>query len=506
MPTGDAPESGLRIRDLRKSYADVSVLRGVDLRTGSGQVHALLGPNGAGKSTLIKCLSGGTTPTSGEIHLDGEALVELTPRRAAAAGVAVVHQHLSLVDTLSVTDNLFLGQEDVRFGLTRRRAQQREARALLDRFGIDVDERDTVGNLPMGVKQLIEIAKAWHRSEVKLLILDEPTASLSEAETNRLFAEVTRLRDAGATIIYTTHRLPEVFEIADAVTVLRDGVVVLSGGVRALSTDELVSAISAGGVRSERRVSRSTGENVMLEGQALEGRNFGPIDFAVHAGEIVGLYGVLGSGRTSILETIAGRFPTTGGSLSLAAHHVRANGPRARISDGVMLVPADRARQALWSELDAASNILLPSMSRLARYGLRSSKRERREFHRLAEQVDLQPLAFSRPGGQFSGGNQQKLVIARWLGRSRELRVLLLDELTQGVDVGARRKIYETLYALAAEGVAVLFASTDAAEVALVADRALVIDRGVVRGELADDELTEENLIRQTHQFVGATQ
>lgn len=503
MPFGERSERSLLVTDLRKKYADVSVLRGVDLHAGAGQVHALLGPNGAGKSTLIKCLSGGTTPTSGEIRLDGEVLTDLSPRKAATAGVAVVHQHLSLVDTLSVTDNLFLGQEDTRFGITRRRAQRRESRALLDRFGIEVEASATVGDLPMGVKQLIEIAKAWHRSEVKLLILDEPTASLSETETNRLFEEVNRLRDAGAKIIYTTHRLPEVFEIADAVTVLRDGATVLSGDVRSVSPGELVSAISAGGAHSERRLSRSTTDQVVLEGHSLGGRNFGPVDIAVRAGEIVGLYGVLGSGRTSILETIAGRFPVSCGSLSLDGKPVRTKGPRARIEDGVMLVPADRARQALWSELDAGSNIVLPSMSQLARFGLRRVGRERREFHRLAEQVDLQPRTVSRLGGQFSGGNQQKLIIARWLGRSAELRVLLLDELTQGVDVGARRKIYETLYALAAEGVAVLFASTDASEVALVADRALVIDRGTVHCELSDDDLTEENLIRQTHQFVG---
>ncbi|NJC71974.1 sugar ABC transporter ATP-binding protein [Planosporangium thailandense] len=494
----------LQMVGIEKSYSGFRVLRGVDLSVAPGEVHALLGPNGAGKSTLIKCIAGAINPEAGSIRLDDAPVEDLTPTRAFELGIAVIHQHLSLVDVLSVTDNLFMGHELRRGPLINRRAQRRVARELLDQFGIDVPLDAKVGTLPIGTKQLLEIAKAWHRTDVKVIVLDEPTASLSESETQRLFAEVARMKQRGARIIYTTHRLGEVFRIADRVTVLRDGMVTLQEPVASLVPQRLVAAISGGNEEAAGKRTATAGE-VVLDVDQLAGPRFGPVSLQARRGEILGLYGVLGSGRTSLLETLAGRFRPSAGQVTVNGTRVAVTSPARVQRAGVALVPSDRQRQALWATRSASDNLLLPSFGRLAAGALRRPGRERGLFQRTATALDLQPPDARRAGGAFSGGNQQKLVLGRWLARIDELSVLLLDEPTQGVDVGARRKIYDVCRELTERGVAVVFASTDADEVAALADRALVIDAGRVIAELAGDEITEKSLLDHAHQFTGVT-
>ena len=479
------------------------VLGGVDLTVCPGQVHALLGANGAGKSTLIKCLAGVVPFDGGTIELVGTPLEGLTPSKAFAQGIAVIHQHLSLIDVLTVVDNLFLGQEKTTGGLINRRVQRREARELLDRFQINVDLDARVGSLPMGTKQLIEIAKVWHHTDVRVLVLDEPTAPLSRSETRRLFAEVDRMRKFGARIIYTTHRLAEVFGLADEVTVLRDGQVILHDQTSAVTSGDLVASISGGLAAATRRPASRVGAPV-LTCSGLQGPRFGPIDLQVRAGEIVGLYGVLGSGRSSFLETLAGHLSADSGRVLVDDTPVPAGPPARKLRAGIALVPADRHRQAMWSTRAASDNILLPSLGRLSKFGLRSFAAERRAFEETATTVDLRPKDPRVRAFELSGGNQQKLVLARWLALADDLRLLLLDEPTQGVDVGARRKIYETCQALADQGLGVLFASTDAEEVSVLADRALVVDDGSVVAEFKGAELTERNLIERAHQFTGS--
>ncbi|WP_283136301.1 sugar ABC transporter ATP-binding protein [Rhizohabitans arisaemae] len=496
----------LGIRDLVKGYGTFTVLSGVDLDIAPGEVHALLGPNGAGKSTLIKCIGGVTVPDSGQITLDGVPLQNMTPARAFESGIATIHQHLSLIDVLTVTENLFLGQESRIAGLVDRRRQRRVTEELLERFGLTLDPNTRVGDLPVGTKQLLEIAKAWHRTAVRVLILDEPTASLSESETERLFAEVARMKERGVRIIYTTHRLGEVFRIADRVTVLRDGVVALSGAVADIKPERIVSVISGGTGEPTPAVERSDLGDVRLKVTGLAGPRFGPLDVEVRAGEILGLYGVLGSGRSSFLETLAGRFPATSGGFQVDGRPVaRRGGPAEALRRGVALVPSDRARQALWGTRSAADNLLLPSFAELGRLGVRNPGGERRLFADTAGKVALHPPDATRKGAAFSGGNQQKLVLGRWLARADRLAVLLLDEPTQGVDVGARRQIYQVCRDLAERGLAVVFASSDAQEVAQLAQRALVMDRGKVIAELTGDEITEATLLQNAHQLTGVT-
>ncbi|MEV4603635.1 sugar ABC transporter ATP-binding protein [Amycolatopsis sp. NPDC049253] len=495
----------LTIRGLVKGYGAATVLKGVDLDIAPGEVHALLGPNGAGKSTLIKCIGGVVTPDAGELALDGEPLGQLTPNRAFATGIATIHQHLSLIDVLSVSDNLFLGQEKTVAGVLDRAGQRRVTAELLDRFGLDVAPGTKVGGLPMGTKQLLEIAKAWHRTDVRVLILDEPTASLSESETERLFAEIAKMKAGGARIVYTTHRLGEVFRIADRVTVLRDGVVALREKVSDVAPERIVEVISGGTGAPTAPAEPADLGPIRLRLRDLAGPRFGPIDLDVRSGEILGLYGVLGSGRTSLLETLAGRYRAARGSAEVDGERSAPRTPAGAVRRGIALVPSDRLRQALWPTRNAADNLLLPSYRRLARLGLRRPGGERRLFAETARQVDLQPPDGGRKGGQFSGGNQQKLVLGRWLARAGELAVLLLDEPTQGVDVGARRQIYQVCRELAARGLAVVFASSDAQEVALLAHRAVVMDRGRLTTELTGADITESALLAEAHQFTGVT-
>ncbi|WBU37985.1 sugar ABC transporter ATP-binding protein [Homoserinibacter sp. YIM 151385] len=493
----------LTIASAAKSYGSFRVLHDIDLEVAPGEVHALLGPNGAGKSTLIKCIGGVQPFDAGDIRLDGEPLAPVSPSEAFELGIATIHQHLSLIGSLSVSDNIFLGSELRRGGLVARGEQRRRTQELLDRFGITTRPDALVSTLPVGVKQLIEIAKAWHRTDVRVLILDEPTSALAEDETLRLFVEIERMREAGARIIYTTHRLGEIYRIADRVTVVRDGGIALTGSTADVRPEQIVAAISGRDDLTAGPPSRAASGRVepLLDVRGLTGPRFGPVDLAVGAGEIVGLYGVLGSGRSSILETLAGEHRPEAGSAELAGRPLPLRrSPADAIAAKLAFVPSDRAKQALWGSLAAADNMLMPSYRALATAGLRSAADERAAFDATAERLDLQPPDPRRPGGDFSGGNQQKIVLGRWL-QDDELRLLVLDEPTQGVDVGARQKIYETCRELAASGTGVLFASSDADEVVRLADRVLVVDHGRVVAEYAGDAITEDALLRSAHEL-----
>lgn len=492
----------LSISAASKSYGSFSVLRDIALEVKPGEVHALLGPNGAGKSTLIKCIGGIQRFDEGDVTLDGQPLDAADPNEAFQAGIATIHQHLSLIDSLSVSDNIFLGQELTTGPLVNRRAQRKATQELLDQFGIPAKPSMQVGLLPVGVKQLIEIAKAWHRTSIRVLILDEPTSALTEDETLRLFAEIERIKAAGARIIYTTHRLGEIYRIADKVTVIRDGGVELSGPLAEIEPRQIVAAIAGRELAdtAQRTDHAAADGQTMLAVQGLAGPRFGPIDLDVRAGEIVGLYGVLGSGRSSFMETIVNGFRTEQGSVTVQGKTVPRSTPAAAIQSGLALVPSDRGRQALWGSLSALDNMIMPSYGALAAAGFRAGGREKRAFARTAARLELQPPDAARNGADFSGGNQQKIILGRWL-QSDSLRVLLLDEPTQGVDVGARQKIYETCRALAADGVAILFASSDADEVVALADRVAVFDNGAVVAEYTGSEITEDVLLSAAHEL-----
>ncbi|WP_430378758.1 sugar ABC transporter ATP-binding protein [Streptomyces sp. B1-3] len=541
----------LRVRGLSKSFGGVRALDGVDLTVPMGQVHALLGHNGAGKSTLIKCLGGAFPPDAGTIEVGGTSYTRLSPRESIDAGVAIIFQTLSVVDALSVTENIFLGQEWTRYGRIDRRAQEEVAAGLLERVAASCSPRDRVGELPMGQRQLVEIAKALSRSAA-VLVLDEPTAALSTAESAALAERVEDLRTQGLAIVYVTHLLSEVERLADAVTVLRDGrvthrsvgagqtrrelveaiagratqVTQVTGGVPAQvpgaggGADESAaceggaggSAASGGGRVSGRTTAEPPASTAAsgapahpsgrprLTVDGLHGPGFGPVSLTVAEGERVGLFGLIGSGRTRILESLYGARRAAGGTVRVGDRTVTSARPAEALAAGIALVPADRRRQGLFPLLGAQDNALLPSVRHLARAGIRARGAERRVFGALAEAVGLRPARPRLPAAAFSGGNQQKLVLGRWIHEARSVDVLLLDEPTQGVDVGARQEIYEVVAALAADrGTAVLFASSDPEEVVALADRCLIVAEGRIAGELSGPGLTEEALLSAIH-------
>ncbi|MFF4633382.1 sugar ABC transporter ATP-binding protein [Streptomyces griseorubiginosus] len=557
----------LRVRGLSKSFGGVRALDGVDLTVPMGQVHALLGHNGAGKSTLIKCLGGAFPPDAGTIEVGGTSYTRLSPRESIDAGVAIIFQTLSVVDALTVTENIFLGQEWTRYGRIDRRAQEEVAAGLLERVAASCSPRDRVGELPMGQRQLVEIAKALSRSAA-VLVLDEPTAALSAAESAALAERVEDLRTQGLAIVYVTHLLSEVERLADAVTVLRDGRVTHRSVGAGQTRRELVEAIAGRPTRVTRvtQVTQVTGgvpaqvpgsgggadESAACEGgaggaaaceggagwsaasgggpvsgrttaeppastaasgapahppgrprltvDALHGPGFGPVSLTVAEGERVGLFGLIGSGRTRILESLYGARRAAGGTVRVGDRTVTPARPAEALAAGIALVPADRRRQGLFPLLGAQDNALLPSVRHLARAGIRARGAERRVFGAVAEAVGLRPARPRLPAAAFSGGNQQKLVLGRWIHEARSVDVLLLDEPTQGVDVGARQEIYEVVTALAADrGTAVLFASSDPEEVVALADRCLIVAEGRIAGELSGPGLTEEALLSAIH-------
>ncbi|MER7480122.1 sugar ABC transporter ATP-binding protein [Streptomyces sp. NPDC126510] len=531
--------TNLRISGLTKSFGGVRALDGVDLTVPAGQVHALLGHNGAGKSTLIKCLGGAYPPDAGTIEVCGTPYSRLTPRESIASGVAIIFQTLSVVDALTVAENIFLGQEWTRHGRIDRRAQEEVAAGLLQRVAAKCSPRDRVGDLPMGQRQLVEIAKALSRSAA-VLVLDEPTAALSGAETDALAERVEDLRAQGLALVYVTHLLGEVERLADAVTVLRDGRVTHHATVAGRTRRELVEAIAgppAEQVRPRTESGPRTGsightpapdthhvvhapaapraghppageapraghtpDPPRLEVEALRGPGFGPVDLTVAAGERVGLFGLIGSGRTRILETLYGRRRATAGTTRVGDRTVSPARPADALAAGIALVPADRRAQGLFPTMTAQDNALLPSVQPLSRFGVRALRSERRVFGALADAVGLRPARPGLPAGAFSGGNQQKLVLGRWINEARHVEVLLLDEPTQGVDVGARQEIYRVVSTLAQErGTAVLFASSDPEEIVALADRCLIVAQGRIAGELSGAELTEQALLSAAH-------
>jgi ABC-type sugar transport system ATPase subunit len=485
---------------LTKAFGGELALDSVALEVRPGEVHALLGPNGAGKSTLIKCLSGAIKPSSGSIEVGGVRYSSLTPRESLEAGVAVIYQQFSLVPSLTVAENVFFGSELRRAQVLVRGRKQREvAQSLLERLGAPISPDTRVGDLPVASQQLVEIAKAIHRN-AELLILDEPTASLSEAEASRLMEQVKRLKEENIQILYVTHLLGEVFEVADRVTVLRDGRVSLSDSVTNLTQDDIVRAIAGDAPPLPEPSARERGP-VLLRVEDLEAEGIGPVSLSVSGGEVLGVFGLMGSGRTELLETVFGVRRMAGGRMDLLGRAFSPSGPGDSVARGVALVPAERLRQSMLPTLSTLDNLLLAGFSRLGRFGLRRGRAESERFETTARRIQLRPSRPDIPAWTLSGGNQQKLAVGRWLGAEQPVRLLMLDDPTQGIDIGAKTELFRVLQDLVSSDPerGILFTTSSPEEVVAVADRAIVLHKGSVVGELTRESLSEDRLLAMAH-------
>jgi ribose transport system ATP-binding protein len=483
---------------LRKSYGGVEVLKGVDLEVADGEIHALLGANGAGKSTLIKCLSGAIQPDSGLLMVGREKFDGFTPKSAHQAGISVIYQDLSLAASLDVADNMFLGQE-LRFGpFVRKRAQRREAEIWLRQLGTDIKPTAALSTLGNAGLQTVEIAKSL-RAKPKVLILDEPTAALSEKEAETLGHQLIELKKQKLPLLYVTHRLAEVFALADRVTVLRGGQVVLTGKVADLSRDDLVGSIAGERIVRNRPPAQATVRRTAATVRGLVAAGIGPVDFDIRAGEVLGVFGLVGSGRTELLETIFGSHRRFAGQVIFDDIAVAPGSPGDAVAAGIALVPADRLRKSLVGSLSAGENMLLSSFRKLSQLGLRRRRAERGVFDRAAVRLNLRPPRIDLEARRFSGGNQQKLVIARWLNETNACRLLMLDEPTQGVDVGARRDIYAAIRASADAGGSALVTSSEPEELVQIADRVIVLSAGRIAAILDHEHIEESRLLSLAH-------
>jgi len=511
-PAAEDPAPLLEMRDIGRSFPGVRALDGVHLTADAGEVVALLGENGAGKSTLINVLSGVFGAYDGQVLVDGEPVALHTPAEAQRLGIATIHQELNLVADMSVADNIWLGREHAQAGWVDRRTQVREAARLLQRVGLRIDPRKPVRQFRVAEQQLIEVAKALS-IDARVLIMDEPTSALADAEVRRLFDVIRTLTAQGVAVVYISHRLEELEEIADRVTVLRDGRWIGTRPMDGVSRDELIRMMVGrelgaqtpppdpqdrpepdDGPRGEEPL--LVVEDLTVRADPRAGRvALRGVGFSVRPGEVVGLAGLMGAGRTETLEAVFGAYRRhdVGGTVRLDGRPLRPRSPRHAIDRGVALVAEDRKTQSLVLGGSVRFNSSLASLRRFATGGWLRGSAERGRVHEQVRRLAVKTPGLATVVGHLSGGNQQKVVLAKWL--LTEPRVILLDEPTRGIDVGAKAEIYDVVAALAAQGVAVVVASSELPELLHMSDRIVVLCEGRVTAELEAASATQEEIL-----------
>jgi ABC-type sugar transport system ATPase subunit len=486
----------LEVRHIQKSYDGNPAVRDISFSVAAGRVLALCGENGAGKSTLMKMLSGATLPDSGDILLDGQPAAISCPADAMALGIRTVYQELSLLPHLSVAENMLLGRMPTLIlnSVIDWRAASRIARGVLEDFGFpDIDPNALVSTLSVARQQVVEIAKALVAAP-RILILDEPTAVLSIAETSALFSKIKTLTAAGTTILYISHRLEEIFEIADEVVILKDGQSELQGEIGALDQASLIRAMVGrplAAIFPERR--ERHGELVLEVSQLTRTGVFENIDLKLRAGEIVGMFGLVGSGRTEVAKAIFGAEPTDTGDIRLDGAPVRFSTPESAVRSGLAMVTEDRKGDGLALQASVLDNAGLASFGRAARFGIIDGVRRRAMVDGKVAELSIRPRGTDRPVFQLSGGNQQKVVIAKWL-LVENTKLFIFDEPTRGVDIATKVEIYQMIADLADSGVAVLLISSEMPEVLGLSDRVLIMRGGRIVAELEPSEFSMENV------------
>lgn len=507
VPVGDE-DLVVDLRDIRKSFDGVEVLRGVDLGLRRGEVHALLGGNGAGKSTLMKTLLGVHRSDSGRILIDGAEVEFATPNDSRDAGLAMVFQEFSLIPSLSVGRNILFGREPRRFGIIDDRELNRQAAEVLERMGVDLDPRAPLASLSVGYWQLTEIAKAVSKNAM-VLILDEPTATLPYHEAELLFRIIDRLKRQGVSIIYISHRMAEIARVADRLSVLRDGVCVLTANTADVSPEAVIEAIVGRqiheGISTAGRVIDRAGEPLLTVDHLRAGDKVKDVSFELRAGEILGLAGLIGSGRSELARCLFGVDRVQGGEVRLRGRSIAPRGAGAAIDAGIMLVPEDRQQQGLVQSHSVRANLLLPSLGRLRSGPLIDDRRASRLTAELIERLGVKTASPDTIVRRLSGGNQQKIVIAKWLGLKdcgHAVNVLILDEPTNGVDIATKTEIMRLVVELAEAGTGVILISSELEELLAVADRVLILRAGEVVDDLDRSQIADEQSLQLAIQGV----
>ena len=482
----------VELQGIRRAFGGVRALKGVDFTVNGGEVHALIGENGAGKSTLMRVLAGEIAPDAGKIRIGDLEQTGYTPRAAAAAGIAVIHQETALAPDLSVAENIFLGDlpRVIDWPVLNRRAA-----ALLVRLGFAIDPRATVGNLAVAHQQIVEIAKALSH-EVRVIVFDEPTAVLSTQDAERLHIIIAGLKTAGVGIVYISHRLEEVFRIADRITVMKDGQIAGLTSPAQASIDDVIRMMVGRPLAAlfPNAASRTVGAEVLRVENLTRGNRVRGVSFAVRAGEIVGLGGLVGSGRTETVRLIFGADPRDAGEVFLNGRKARIASPPGAVLAGIGLVPEDRKHQGVILDMSIRTNITMARIAPMVNLaGFIRRKLEKSLVGRLARQLRIKSASMEAPVSSLSGGNQQKVVLAKWFHAGTE--VIILDEPTRGVDVGAKTEIYALIEDLAAGGKAVLVISSEHQELFGLCDRVMVMAEGRIQGTLTRGEYTEERLL-----------
>jgi ribose transport system ATP-binding protein len=493
-----------------KRFPGVLALDNVSFTLAPGQVHALVGENGAGKSTLIKLLTGVYTPDSGEVRYAGQSVSFHRPMDAQAAGISTIYQEVNLVPRMSVASNLYLGREPRgRLGLVDYRRMRADAAALLARYGIDVDVRQPLQSLGLGAQQMVALARAVSVN-ARVVIMDEPTSSLEPREVDTLFRVVGELREQGVAIAYVSHRLDELYRICDQVTVLRDGRVVHAGPLAGLDRLRLVSLMLGRDVAEVRRHgvtqfgdshAAATAEPVLSVRNLTKRHVLSDVSFDVRPGEVTGLGGLLGSGRSETAKAVVGALPVDRGEVSVAGRPLRRLSPAAAIRAGISLLPEDRKAEGIIPDLSVRENIVLAAMPRLSRAGVVSRAEQDRVVDLFMKRLRIKAASPEQKVSELSGGNQQKVMLARWLCLNP--KILLLDEPTRGIDVGAKAEVQQLIDDLAAEGLAVVLISSDLEELVEGADRIVVLRAGAVVDELTGDDVSETQLMAAVAQHDG---
>lgn len=486
-------KSILKVDHITKKYPGVVALDDVSVEFEEGEIHALVGENGAGKSTLVKIISGAISPTEGVVEIGGEKFSSMTPQMARKKGIEIIYQEFHLVSSLSVAENLFLGNFLGNGVTINRKEMNRRTQEIFEEMKVPISPDEIVGNLTTAYMQLVEIAKAVIK-DVKFLIMDEPTAPLTNAEVEILFSIVERLKKKGVTIVYISHRLNEIFTLADRVTVMRDGHLISTRRIEETNRETMISEM-VGREVSETYPERHVipGEDV-IEVKDLCGDGVKNISFKVKAGEVLGLAGLVGAGRTETVRMIFGADKAESGEIYLRGKKLKLNSPKDAVSHGIALVPEDRKLQGVVLGLSIKDNISLPTIKKMSRGIVVDSQKEMDTVREQIKELRIKTPSEEQIVKNLSGGNQQKVVLAKWLASNAN--VLIFDEPTRGIDIGAKQEIYQLINRLAAQGIAIIVVSSEMEEIMGISDRIIVLCEGEVTGEIKKSEFQQDEIMQ----------